>query len=278
MQPICTCSGVSSSVACAGGTAGSAPSGAALVDVSLGTLHRLSPASRSSSWARSWFCGITSAPSCSQKTWEQMKAWVTFPQTYLPEKFSGYRAGKLTVLDKGEVLKSLYAWSSKENKKRSCSSPKDTAACHSFLGVSCDISVLPAEFMPRELEARLKLCVWLLFYLFKIIIYLFLIILPAHPAAFFIYDLTALLPFTTSVISTRGKNVIGLCMTHGSCEVLSNGSSFGHFNWIEAQQKLEFCKMTWTLSFHIEYTEYILCFLKMPFFFFFLSFPLLKVC
>lgn len=55
-------------------------------------------------------------------------------------------------------------------------------------------------------------------------------------------------------------------MTHGSCEVLSNGSSFGHFNWIEAQQKLEFCKMTWTLSFHIECTEYILCFLKMPFF------------
>lgn len=194
----------------------------------------------------------------------------TFPQTYLPEKFSGYRAGKLTVLDKGEVLKSLYAWSSKENKKRSSSSPKDTAACHSFLGVSCDISVLPAEFMPRELEARLKLCVWLLFFLFKIIIYIFifLIILPAHPAAFFIYDLTALLPFTTSVISTRGKNVIGLCMTHGSCEVLSNGSSFGHFNWIEAQQKLEFCKMTWTLSFHIECTEYILCFLKMPFFFF----------
>jgi len=80
-----------------------------------------------------------------------MKAWVHQPPTYLPERLSWYRVGKLTVLDKGVVFKSPFARSGKETKRRNSDSPRDTAACHSFPRVSCDPSLLPVEFMPREL-------------------------------------------------------------------------------------------------------------------------------
>lgn len=122
-----------------------------------------------------------------------MKAWVHHPPTYLPEKLSWYRVGKLTVLDKGVVLKSPFAWSSEETKRRNGNSGRDAAACHSFLRVSCDTPLSPLEFFPRELEAGGKLGGFI--YLFS----------PTHCAAFFIYDLITLLAFVTSVISTRGK-------------------------------------------------------------------------
>lgn len=122
-----------------------------------------------------------------------MKAWVHHPPTYLPEKLSWYRVGKLTVLDKEVVLKSPFAWSSEEAKRRNSSSARDAAACHSFLRVSCDTPLLPLEFFPWELEVGGKLGGFI--YLFS----------PTHCAAFFIYDLITLLAFVTCVTSTRGK-------------------------------------------------------------------------
>lgn len=97
------------------------------------------------------------------------------------------------MLDKGVVLKSLFAWSSEETKRRNSSSARDAAACHSFLRVSCDTPLLPLKFFPRELEAGGKLGGFI--YLFS----------PTPCAVFFTYDLITLLAFATSVISTRGK-------------------------------------------------------------------------
>lgn len=97
------------------------------------------------------------------------------------------------MLDKGVVLTSLFAWSSKETKRRNGNSARDTAACHSFLSVSCNTWLLPVEFMPGESEAGGKVGGFI--YLFS----------PTHCAAFFICDLTALLLFVTSRISTEGK-------------------------------------------------------------------------
>lgn len=136
-----------------------------------------------------------------------MKAWAHHPPTYLPEKLSWYRVGKLTVLDKGVVLKSPFAWSTKETKGRNSSSARDAAAWHSFLRVSCDTPLLPLEFFPRELEAGGKLGGFI--YLFP----------PTHCAAFFIYDLITFSIRNFCDFKQR-KNAIGFCMTHGSCEML----------------------------------------------------------
>lgn len=122
-----------------------------------------------------------------------MKAWVHHPPTYLLEKLSWYRVEKLTVLDKGVVLKTHFAWSTEETNRRNSSFARDAAACHSFLRVSCDIPLLPTEFFLRELEAGGKLGGFIYFFS------------PIHCAVFFIYDLITLLAFITSVISTRGK-------------------------------------------------------------------------
>lgn len=146
-----------------------------------------------------------------------MKARVHHPPTYLPEKLSWHSVGKLTLLDKGVVLKSLFACSSKETKRRNSSSARDTAARHSFSRVSCHTWI-----HARGIRSWKKT---------KGGLFIF-----TNPLCSILYLwFNSFLPFITSAFSTRGGNVIGFPMTHRSCEVLWHGSSLRLFNQIEAE-------------------------------------------